>query len=57
MKNSKKSVVQRAKVFKLLNGEYNKISKDLSVKIVVNYLLQIINTFQILTKRFGLKIG
>jgi hypothetical protein len=57
MKNSKKSVVQRAKIFKLLNGEYNKKSKDLSVKIVVNYLLQIINLFQILTKKFGLKIG
>ncbi len=57
MTNSKKSVVQRAKVFKLLNGESNKISSVLNVKIAVNYLLQTINLFQILTKKFGLKIG
>jgi hypothetical protein len=57
MKNSKKSVVQRVKVFKLLSGEFNKISSVLSVKIVVNYLPQTINLFQILTKKFGLKIG
>ncbi len=57
MKNSKKSVVQRAKVFKLLNVEFNKISSVLNVRIAVNYLLQTINLFQILTKKFGLKIG
>jgi hypothetical protein len=57
MKNSKKSVVQRAKVFKLLNGEFNKISSVSNVRIAVNYLLQTINLFQILTKKFGLKIG
>jgi hypothetical protein len=47
MKNSKKSVVQRVKVFTLLNGEYNKISKDLNVKIVDNCLQQITNLFLI----------
>jgi hypothetical protein len=57
MKNSKKSVVQRAKVFKLLNGEFNEISSVSNVRIAVNYLLQTINLFQILTKKFGLKIG
>ena len=57
MKNSKKSAVQRVKVFKLLNGESNKISSVLSAKIVDNYLPQTINLFQILTKKFGLKIG
>lgn len=57
MKNSKKSAAQLVKVFKVLNGEFNKTSKDLSVKIVVNYLHQIINLFQILTKKFGLKTG
>ena len=57
MTNSKKNVVQHAKVFKLLNGESNKISSVLNVKIAVNYFLQTINLFQILTKKFGLKIG
>ncbi len=57
MKNSKKSVVQRVKVFKLLNGEYSKISKDLNVKIVDNYLPPTINPFRILTKKFGSRIG
>lgn len=57
MKNSKKSAAQRAKVFKLLNGELNLINNVLSVKIVVNYLLQTTNLFQRLTKKFGLKIG
>jgi hypothetical protein len=57
MKNSKKSAVQLVKVFKLLNGEFNKTNNDLSAKIVVNYLHQITNLFQILTKKFGLKIG
>lgn len=57
MKKSKKSVVQRAKVFELLNGEFNKISSVLNVRIAVNYLLQRINLFQIPTKKFGLKIG
>lgn len=57
MKNSKKSVVQRAKVFKLLNGESNKINSVLSAKIVDNYLPQTINLFQILTKKFGSRIG
>jgi hypothetical protein len=57
MKNSKKSVVQRVKVFKLLNGESNKISSVLSAKIVDNYLPQTINLFQILTKKFGSRIG
>ena len=52
MKNSKKSIVQHEKVFKLLNGGSNKISYDLSAKIVVNYLPQAINLFQILTKIF-----
>ena len=57
MKNSKKSVVQRVKVFKLLNGEYNKISKDLNVKIVDNYSQQIINLFRIQIKKYGSRIG
>jgi hypothetical protein len=57
MKNSKKSAVQLVKVFKQLNGEFNKTNNDLSAKIVVNYLHQITNLFQILTKKFGLKIG
>ena len=57
MKNSKKSVVQRVKVFKLLNGESSKISNDLNVKIVGNYLQQITNLFLIQTKKFGLRIG
>ena len=57
MKNSKKNVVQPVKVSKLLNGEYNKISKDLNAKIVANYLYLIINQFQILIKRFGSEIG
>lgn len=57
MKNSKKSVVQPAKVFKLLNGEYNKISKDLNAKIVDNYSPQAINLSRIQTKKFGLEIG
>ena len=57
MKNSKKSAVQLVKVFKQLNEEFNKINSDLNAKIVVNYLHQIINLFQILTKKFGLKIG
>jgi hypothetical protein len=57
MKNSKKSAVQLVKVFKLLNGEFNKTNNDLSAKIVVNYLHQITNLFQIPTKKFGLKIG
>lgn len=57
MKNSKKSVVLRAKVFKLSNGEYNKISNDLNVNLADNYLQQIINLFRIQTKKFGLRIG
>ena len=57
MKNSKKSAVQLVKVFKQLNGEHSKINNDLNVKIAVNYLHQITNLFQILTKKFGLKIG
>jgi hypothetical protein len=57
MKNSKKSAVQLVKVFKQLNGEFNKTNNDLSAKIVVNYLHQITNLFQIPTKKFGLKIG
>ena len=57
MKNSKKSAVQRVKVFILLNGESSKISSVSSAKIVDNYLLLIINLFQILIKKFGLKIG
>lgn len=57
MKNSKKNVVQPVKAFKLLNGESNKISKDLSVKIVGNYSPQIINLFRILTKKYGFRIG
>jgi hypothetical protein len=57
MKSSKKSVVQHVKVFKQLNGESEKISNDLSVEIVVNYLLQVINLFRILIRKFGLKIG
>ena len=40
MTDSKKSVVQRTKVFKLLNGESNKIRCVLNVKIAVNYLLE-----------------
>ncbi len=57
MKNSKKSVVQRVKVFKLLNGESSKISNDLNVKIVGNSLQQLTNLFLIQTKKFGLIIG
>lgn len=57
MKNSKKSVVQLVKVFKLSNGELEKINNDLSVEIAVNYLLQVINLFLILINKFGLKIG
>lgn len=57
MKNLKKSVVQHVKVFKLLNGEYNKISSVLNVRIVVNYLPPTINLFRILTKKYGSKIG
>uniref|UniRef100_UPI001A7E2671 hypothetical protein n=1 Tax=Tenacibaculum finnmarkense TaxID=2781243 RepID=UPI001A7E2671 len=55
--NSKKSVVQRVKVFKLLNGESSKISNDLNVKIVGNSLQQLTNLFLIQTKKFGLRIG
>lgn len=57
MKNSKKSVVQHAKVFNQLNGEQEIINNNLNVKIVFNYSRQIINLFQILTKKFGLKSG
>ena len=57
MKNSKKSDALLVKALKLLNGESNKTSKDLGVKIVVNYLHQITNLFQIPTKKFGLKTG
>ena len=57
MKNSKKSVAQRVKVFKLLNGEYKKISNDLSVKIVDNCSQQIINLFRIRIKKYGSRIG
>jgi hypothetical protein len=57
MKNLKKSVVQRAKVFKLLNGESNKISNVLNARIVVNYLLQAISLFQIPIKKSGSRIG
>lgn len=57
MKNSKKSVVQPVKVFKQLNGELEKINNVLSVGIVVNYLLQVINLFLILINKFGLKTG
>jgi hypothetical protein len=57
MKISKKSDVQPAKVFKLLNGEFSKISNDLNVKIVGNCLQQLTNLFLIQTKKFGLRIG
>lgn len=57
MKNSKKSDVQRVKIFKQLNGEFNKISSVLSVKFADNYLPQITNLLLILTKKYGLKIG
>ncbi|OAZ03800.1 hypothetical protein FLB_18140 [Flavobacterium succinicans] len=57
MKNSKKSVALHVKVFKLLNGESNKISSVLNAKNVVNYLPQTISQFQILTKKFGSRIG
>jgi hypothetical protein len=57
MKNSKKSDVKHAKVFKQLNGEFNKTNNDLNVKIADNYLPQTINLFLILTKKFGLRIG
>lgn len=57
MKNSKKSVVQPVKVFKQLNGELEKINNVLSVGIVVNYLLQVINLFLIPINKFGLKTG
>ena len=38
MKNSKKSAVQRVKISKQLNGEFNKTNKDLNAKIADNYL-------------------
>jgi hypothetical protein len=57
MKNSKKSAVQLVQVFKQLNGEYNKLNNDLSVKIVVNYLPRTINLFQIQIKKFGSRTG
>lgn len=57
MKNSKKSFVQPAKVFKLLGGELEKISSDLSAKIVDNYSLQVINLSLTPTKKFGFGIG
>lgn len=57
MKKSKKSVVQRVKVFKQLSGELGKANNDLSVKIVVNYSLPAINLFQIPIEKFGSKIG
>ncbi len=57
MKNSKKSAVQLVKVSIQLNRAYNKISNDLNARIVVNYLLQAINLYQILIRKFGLKIG
>ena len=57
MKNSKKSAVPHVKVFKLLNGEKEKINNDLSAKIADNYLHQIINQFRILIKKFGLEQG
>ena len=57
IENSKKSVVQRVKVFKLLNGESSKISNDLNVKIVGNNLQQITNLLVIQTKKFGFRIG
>ncbi len=57
MKNSKKNDVQLVKVFKQLNGEFNKTGNDLNVKIADNYLAQIINLFLILIKKYGLKIG
>jgi hypothetical protein len=57
MKKSKKSVALHVKVSKLLNGESNKISNVLNAKIVVNYLPQTISQFQILTKKFGSRIG
>lgn len=57
MEKSKKSVVQRVKVFKQLSGELGKANNDLSVKIVVNYSLPAINLFQIPIEKFGSKIG
>ncbi len=57
MNNSKKSAVPHVKVFKLLNGEKEKINNDLSAKIADNYLHQIINQFRILIKKFGLETG
>ncbi len=57
MKSSKKNVVQHVKIFKQLNGEFNKISNDLNANFVDNYLHQIINLFLILIKKYGLKIG
>lgn len=56
MTNSKKSVVQRVKVFKLLWGiQQNK--QRFNVRIVVNYLLQAINLFRIVIKKSGSRIG
>lgn len=57
MKNSKKSVAQHAKVFKQLNGVYEKTSNDLDVTIAVNYSHRETNLFQILTRKYGSKIG
>jgi hypothetical protein len=57
MKTSKKSAVPPVKVFKPLNGEFNKINNDLSVKNVVNYSHQTTHLFLILTKKYGSKNG
>jgi len=57
MKNSKKSVVQLVKVFKQLNGEFNKTNNDSSVKSVDNCFAQAINLFRIQIGKFGSKIG
>jgi hypothetical protein len=57
LQNQKKSVVQRVKIFKQSNGEFNKISNALSANFVDSYLHQIINQFLIQIKKYGLKIG
>ena len=57
MKTSKKSLVGAAKAIKLFFGENRTENNDLNVKFVDNYLPQTTNLFQILTKKFGLRIG
>lgn len=57
MEKSKKSAVGRVEVWKLFVGERGKISKDLSVKIVIFYLLETILINELKIVLYGLKNG